>query len=109
MFGKYGVHPSQFTDYQSLLGDSADNIPGVKGIGAKTAEALIKEFGTLENIYANIRKYYKKEQKNFYLKEKKMAFISKQLVTLSRDCHIIDNLDEFVLPKENPILKLVKF
>ena len=35
MFGKYGVHPSQFTDYQSLLGDSADNIPGVKGIGAK--------------------------------------------------------------------------
>ena len=57
---KYGVKPSQFTDYQSLLGDTADNIPGVKGVGAKTAESLIKEFGTLENIYANIDNIEKK-------------------------------------------------
>ena len=105
-FEKYGVHPSQFTDYQSLLGDSADNIPGVKGIGAKTAEALIKEFGTLENIYANIESITKKRTKELLLEGKEMAFISKKLVTLSKDCHIIDNLDEFVLPKENPILKI---
>ncbi len=105
-FEKYGVHPSQFTDYQSLLGDSADNIPGVKGIGAKTAEALIKEFGTLENIYANIESITKKRTKELLLEGKEMAFISKQLVTLSKDCHVIDNLEEFILPLENPILKI---
>ena len=105
-FEKYGVHPSQFTDYQSLLGDSADNIPGVKGIGAKTAEALIKEFGTLENIYENIENITKKRTKELLLEGKEMAFISKKLVTLSTDCHVIDNLDEFVLPVENPILRI---
>ncbi len=105
-FEKYGVHPSQFTDYQSLLGDSADNIPGVKGIGAKTAEALIKEFGTLENIYANIESITKKRTKELLLEGKEMAFISKKLVTLSKDCHVIDNLEEFILPLENPILKI---
>ena len=105
-FEKYGVHPSQFTDYQSLLGDSADNIPGVKGIGAKTAEALIKEFGTLENIYANIESITKKRTKELLLEGKEMAFISKKLVTLSKDCHMIDNLEEFILPFENPILKI---
>lgn len=103
---KYGIRPSQFTDYQSLLGDSADNIPGVKGIGAKTAEALIQQFGTLENIYANLENIDKKRTKELLQEGREMAFISKQLVTLSKDCHIIDNLDEFVLPLENPILKI---
>ena len=105
-FEKYGVHPSQFSDYQSLLGDSADNIPGVKGIGAKTAEALIQQFGTLENIYANLENIDKKRTIQLLEDGKEMAFISKQLVTLSKDCHVIDNLDEFVLPFENPILKI---
>lgn len=103
---KYGVHPSQFTDYQSLLGDSADNIPGVKGIGAKTAEALIQQFGTLENIYANLENIEKKRWKTLLEDSREMAFLSKQLVTLSRDCHVIDHLDNFVLPAENPILKI---
>ena len=53
-FSKYGVYPEQFTCYQSLLGDSADNVPGVKGVGAKTAMALIQQFDNLDNIYANI-------------------------------------------------------
>ena len=103
---KYGVHPNQFTDYQSLLGDSADNIPGVKGVGAKTAEALIQQFGTLENIYDNLENIEKKRWKTLLEDSREMAFISKQLVTLSRDCHVIDNLDEFILPSENPILKI---
>ena len=103
---KYGVHPSQFTDYQSLLGDSADNIPGVKGIGAKTAEALIQQFGTLENIYANLENIEKKRWKTLLEESKEMAFLSKQLVTLSKDCHVIDDLDNFLLPAENPILKI---
>jgi DNA polymerase I len=103
---KYGVHPSLFTDYQSLLGDSADNIPGVKGIGAKTAEALIQQFGTLENIYANLENIEKKRWKTLLEESREMAFLSKQLVTLSKDCHVIDDLDNFLLPAENPILKI---
>ncbi|MBP7770111.1 MAG: DNA polymerase I, partial [Aliarcobacter sp.] len=103
---KYGVIPSQFTDYQSLLGDSADNIPGVKGVGAKTAEALIQQFGTLENIYANLENIEKKRWRTLLEESREMAFLSKQLVTLSKDCHVIDNLEEFILPSENPILKI---
>lgn len=105
-FDKYGVYPNQFTDYQSLLGDSADNVPGVKGVGAKTAEALIKEFGTLDNIYENLENMPKPRWKKLLEENKEMAFISKELVTLKTDCHCIDFLDEFVLPKENPILKI---
>ncbi len=105
-FTKYGVKPSQFTDYQSLLGDSADNVPGVKGVGAKTAQALIEQFGTLDEIYANLENIEKKRWKTLLTDGKEMAYISKQLVTLSTDCHCIDNLEEFVLPSENPILKI---
>jgi len=105
-FDKYGVYPEQFTDYQSLLGDSADNVPGVKGVGAKTAEALIKEYGTLDNIYVNLENIEKKRWKTLLTDGKEMAYISKQLVTLSTDCHCIDNLEEFNLPSENPILKI---
>jgi DNA polymerase I len=107
-FEKYGVKPSQFTDYQSLLGDSADNIPGVKGIGAKTAEALIKEYGSLDNIYENIENIEKKRWKTLLEEGRELAFISKQLVTLHKECHCIDNLDEFVLPKQNPILQIAE-
>ncbi len=65
-FNKYGVTPAQFTDYQSLLGDSADNVPGVKGVGAKTAESLIKQFGSLEAIYQNLENIEKPRwKKNF--------------------------------------------
>ena len=105
-FDKYGVYPEQFTDYQSLLGDSADNVPGVKGVGAKTAEALIKEYGTLDNIYANLENIEKKRWKTLLTEGKELAYISKQLVTLSTDFHYIDKLEEFNLPVENPILKI---
>ena len=54
------MYPKQFTDYQSLLGDSADNVPGVKGVGAKTAQALIEQFNDLDNIYDNLENIEKK-------------------------------------------------
>jgi DNA polymerase I len=103
---KYGVLPREFTDYQALVGDTADNIPGVKGVGAKTAEALIKEFKNIENIYNNISKIEKARVQNLLLESKDNAFLSKKLVTLKDDCHFIDNIDEFILPLENPILKI---
>lgn len=103
---KYGIKPLQFIDYQALIGDSADNIPGVKGVGAKTAQALLEQFGTLENIYANIDNIEKARWANLLKENQEMAFISKQLVTLKTDSHSIDVLEDFLLPIENPILKI---
>ena len=105
-FDKYGVFPNQFTDYQSLLGDSADNVPGVKGVGAKTAEALIKQFGSLDGIYANMEDIEKPRWKSLLTEGRDLAYISKKLVTLSIDCHCIDHIDNYILPEENPILKI---
>ena len=108
-FSKYGVYPAQFTDYQSLLGDSADNVPGVKGVGAKTAMALIQEFDNLDNIYANIDNIEKPRWQKLLNEGKELAYISKQLVTLDTEFHVIDQLgtiETLELPKENPILKI---
>jgi DNA polymerase-1 len=107
-FDKYGVTPKQFTDYQSLLGDSADNIPGVKGVGAKTAEALIKEFDNLDNIYVNLENIEKPRWQKLLTEGKELAYISKQLVTLRQDCHCIDEIEKYTLPNENPILKIAE-
>ena len=108
-FNKYGVYPEQFTDYQSLLGDSADNVPGVKGVGAKTAMALIQQFDNLDNIYANIENIEKPRWQKLLTEGKELAYISKKLVTLDTDFHVIDQLgtiETLELPKENPILKI---
>ena len=108
-FTKYGVYPHQFTDYQSLLGDSADNVPGVKGVGAKTAMALIQQFDTLDNIYANIENIEKPRWQKLLNESKEMAYISKQLVTLDTNFHALEHLgsiEMLELPKENPILKI---
>ena len=109
-FLKYGVTPAQFVDYQSLLGDSADNVPGVKGIGEKTASALIAQFGSLEKIYEEIESVSKPRWKTLLLENKEMAFVSKQLVTLHKECISFDEfsclLEEMTLPHENPILKV---
>jgi len=108
-FKKYGVYPNQFIDYQSLLGDSADNVPGVKGVGAKTAEALIQQFNDLDNIYKNIENIEKPRWQKLLLESKEMAYISKQLVTLHHDAHCLNSfgdLEKIELPKENPILKI---
>ena len=108
-FEKYGVYPNQFTDYQSLLGDSADNVPGVKGVGAKTAMALIQQFDNLDNIYKNIENIEKPRWQKLLNENKELAYISKQLVTLDRDFHTLEflgSIETLELPKENPILKI---
>ena len=105
-YDKYGVWPKQFTDYQSLLGDSADNVPGVRGVGAKTAEALIKEYGSLDAIYDNLENIEKKRWQTLLTEGKELAYISKELVTLHTDAHAIEDIEKLNLPKENPILKI---
>nr|WP_321265820.1 DNA polymerase I [uncultured Sulfurimonas sp.] len=104
-FEKYGVTPAQFIDYQSILGDSADNVPGVKGIGKVGAEKLLKEFKTLDGIYENIQLIKGATQKKL-LESKESAYMSKQLVTLRDD--ILDEFDfeEYKMDIEHPFLNI---
>jgi len=104
---KFGVDPKHIIDYLALVGDSADNIPGVKGIGAKGAKKLIDEFGSIENIYANIDKIRNERTKKLLLEGKDRAFLSKKLVALKYDLFDGDfDIEKFKIPSENVILKI---
>lgn len=103
---KYGVAPKEFRDYQALVGDSADNIPGVRGIGPKTAVKLIKEFKTIEGIYKNIDKVTPERARNLLKEHKEDAFLSKHLVTLKDDLFKVCSLEEFKIGEVNPVLKI---
>ncbi len=102
-----GLDPSQLTDFKSLRGDPSDNIPGVTGIGEKTAILLIKEFGSLENLYQEIDGKTEKAEriKDSVLKKlkdyKEQAFISKRLVQIKEDVPIDFNLKEAKFEKIN--------
>lgn len=79
----YGFEPKQMIDYLALVGDSSDNIPGVRGVGEKTALPLIQQFGSIENIYKNLDKVDKPAVKKKLEDSKKNAFLSKELVTIN--------------------------
>ncbi|MCH5323361.1 MAG: DNA polymerase I [Helicobacter sp.] len=103
---KYGIPPRQFIDYQSIVGDSIDNVPGVKGVGGKGAVELLKRFETLEGIYANLDKIEPQRLRNLLEASQKEAFISRELVRLRED--IIEDfcLEDCLMPLENPLLKI---
>jgi DNA polymerase-1 len=82
---KFGVQPSQVIDVQSLMGDTSDNVPGVKGIGPKTAAELISKFGSLDKLYENLDAVKNERIRNLLRDYRESAYISKQLVTLKRD------------------------
>jgi DNA polymerase-1 len=88
---KYGVTPSQMVSFQALVGDSADNIPGVKGIGPVTASKLIGEYGSLQGIYDNIDRISSQRIKEKLIVHKSDAEISFKLATLDRDVEIADD------------------
>ena len=90
---KFGVRPDQVIDVQSLMGDSTDNVPGVRGIGPKKASELINQFGSLDNLYAHIDDISNERTRNMLRDNREMAYISQQLVTLKRDV----DLDGLVL------------
>ncbi|NPA28306.1 MAG: DNA polymerase I [Epsilonproteobacteria bacterium] len=98
---KFGVEPKDFVDFQALIGDSSDNVPGVKGIGPKSASKLINEFHTLENIYNNIDKISNKRIRNLLLEGKELAFISRELVKLESNLFEHLELEEFVFEDRN--------
>ena len=105
---KFGVEPKKVIDVQSLAGDSSDNVPGVPGIGVKTAAELINKYGTLERLLENAHEIKQNKRRETLLANKDKALISKQLVTLKKDTPIERTLDEFIL-KEIDKDKLYKF
>jgi DNA polymerase-1 len=84
---KFGVAPEKMLDLMALVGDSSDNIPGVQGIGPKTASSLINEFGSLENLIANINNLPKSKKFEVLKNNVDKAILSKKLASL---CHDID-------------------
>ncbi len=103
---KFGVNSNHIVDYLAIVGDAADNIPGVKGIGAKGAKTIIDEFGSLENIYENIENIRNPRTQKLLLESKKNAFLSKKLALLHDKLIESCNLDEFKFPSSNPILNI---
>ena len=91
---KFGIEPYQVIEMKSIMGDTSDNIPGVKGIGEKTASKLINEYGDLDNIYLNIDKITGKT-KTLLVEQKEMAYISKTLATIKTDCELDYELEDF--------------
>jgi DNA polymerase-1 len=85
VIARYGVTPAQFIDVKGLMGDQSDNIPGVPGIGEKTAIELIKAFGSLDSIYENIDKVEKKGVREKLETNRELAFMSRRLATIDRN------------------------
>ena len=94
-FEKYGVDASQFVDVKALMGDSSDNIPGVAGVGEKTALKLISDFGSLDNIYANIPSDKIGKSVNIKLAENKdKAYLSQTLARICTNVPLEEALDD---------------
>ena len=105
---KFGVKADKVIDVQALAGDSTDNVPGVPGIGVKTAAELIKEYGDLENLLKNAKKIKQNKRRETLIENKDKAIISKKLVTLKKDVPVKNQIEEFVL-KEIDREKLFNF
>ncbi len=105
---KFGVKPYQVVDVQSLAGDSSDNIPGVPGIGIKTASELINKYKTLDTLLDKADEIPQNKRRETLLANKSKALLSRQLVTLKDDVPVKDDLNSFIL-KEIKKDKLYEF
>ena len=94
---KFGVKPNQVVDVQSLAGDSSDNVPGVPGIGIKTASELINKYKTLDVLLKKADEIPQKRRRETLLENKDKAILSRKLVTLKDDVPVKDDLSSFIL------------
>ncbi|MBL0687169.1 MAG: DNA polymerase I [Sulfurospirillum sp.] len=102
-FEKFGVYPNQIGDYLAIVGDTADNIPGVKGIGAKGAKKLLDDFNSLESIYENLEKIANPRTKKLLIENRDSAYLSKKLVQLDDSLDIEDKFESFYFPENQPL------
>ena len=108
VFKKFGVDSSKVIDVQALAGDSSDNVPGVPGIGVKTAAELINKYGTLENTLKSAHQIKQNKRRETLIENKNKALVSKKLVTLMQNVPVDRELSEFKL-KEIDKDKLYNF
>ncbi len=99
---KFGVPPSKVVDVQSLAGDSTDNIPGIRGIGVKTAAELINTYGDLETLLARASEIKQPKRRESLIEQADMARISMQLVTLKPDVPVEEDPDNFGTHEPDP-------
>ena len=105
---KFGVSSDKVIEVQALAGDSSDNVPGVPGIGVKTAAELINQYGTIENLLKNTNNIKQNKRRETLIENKDKAIISKKLVTLKKDVPVKNEITEFKL-KEIDKQKLYNF
>lgn len=110
VYDKLGVYPDQVIDYKGLRGDTSDNIPGVKGIGEKTAQKLLAEYKTLDNVLENCENIQQKAVREKICNGKEIAKLSQQLATIVRDVDIEFDFDkaELVLPDINKVSEFLR-
>lgn len=104
-FQKYGVYPHQIRDYLAILGDTSDNVPGIKGLGERGARAILEQFGSLENAIANAEQIANTRVKNQLIAGAKDSELSKKLITLYDDIEGLPEIENCLLPKE-PFIKV---
>ena len=85
----YQVTPEQFIDVKALMGDTADNIPGVPKVGEKTATALIVEYGSIDNLYSHVEEVAKKSVRESLMENRELAYLSRTLAVIKVDCDIM--------------------
>jgi DNA polymerase I len=95
---KMGVYPEQIVDLMALTGDSTDNVPGVTGVGPKTALQLLEQFGSFDGVYANVEKVAREKLREMLITHKDQAYLSRQLVTLEKHANYEMNLDRMQAP-----------
>lgn len=98
---RYGLKPAQIIDLKGLMGDASDNIPGVKGVGEKTALKLLKDYDTVEGVYDHLDEVKGKMKEKLAL-GKESAFLSKELATIYRQMHLPFDLDDLKLDPRKP-------
>lgn len=110
VIAKLGVAPKYVVDALSLMGDTSDNIPGVRGIGAKGAAKLVNEYGSLEDIYSNIESIKNKKQHDALIQYKEDAFLAKELINLKKDIDLDFTEDNFTVRQydNEKLIKLLK-
>lgn len=110
VYDKLGVYPDQVIDYKGLRGDTSDNIPGIKGIGEKTAQKLLAEYQTLDNVLANCENIQQKAVREKICAGKEIAKLSQQLATIKLDVDIDFDFDkaELALPDINKVSEFLR-
>jgi len=106
-FLKFGVYPKDFINFQAIIGDASDNIPGVKGIGKVGASKLINRFFTLENIYDNLERCGTARTQKLLEESRERAFLSRELVTLKQDVFKDFDLESFIFEDKNYLTPLI--